>query len=63
MEALLNEYKTTRNFSISLLDSFTEDDLKFVGVASGDNMSARAAAFTTLGHEIWHCDIIKERYL
>lgn len=63
IETLLEEYKTTRQYSIVLLKSFSDEDLKCVGYASGSVMSARSAAFSTIGHEIWHMNIIKERYL
>jgi uncharacterized damage-inducible protein DinB len=63
IEALLEEYRTTRQFSIVLLKSLSNEDLKCVGRASGYVMSARSAAFSTIGHEIWHMNIIKERYL
>lgn len=63
MSALLDEYKAVRNHSISLLNSLNDKDLEFVGTANDVNMSGRSAAFTIIGHEIWHCDIIKERYL
>lgn len=60
---LLNEFEAVRNSSISLLNSLSDTNLKYVGNASDDAMSARAAAFTVIGHEIWHMNIIKERYL
>ncbi len=63
MDSLLSEFKIVRQSSISLLESITEDDLTCIGNANGGNMSARAAAFTIIGHDIWHMDIIKERYL
>jgi hypothetical protein len=63
MESLLSEYKIVRQNSIVLLNSLCDEDLKFIGTASGNVMSARSAAFSTIGHEIWHIDIIKERYL
>lgn len=62
-ESLLKEYETQREASITLLESLSDDDLKQVGIASGSKMSARAGAFTILGHEIWHMKIITERYL
>lgn len=62
-ESLLNEFKSVRDNSISLLTSLTEEDLRFIGVANEGAMSARAAAFSIIGHEIWHMDLIKERYL
>jgi len=63
IERLLEEYHTTRQYSIVLLKSFSVDDLKFIGNANGSPMSARSAAFSTIGHEIHHLNIIKERYL
>jgi len=63
IETLLEEYRTTRQFSIALLKSLSVEDLKYIGKASGNIMSARSAAFSTIGHEIWHMNIIKERYL
>ena len=62
-EQVLYEYQVGRAHSICLLKSFTEDDLSFVGLANGGAMSARAAAFTIIGHDQWHMDIVKERYL
>ncbi|WP_299212211.1 DinB family protein [uncultured Aquimarina sp.] len=63
MDSLISEFKIVRQSSISFLDSITDDHLKLVGNANGGDMSARAAAFTIIGHEIWHMDIINERYL
>ena len=63
IETLLEEYRSTRQYSIVLLKSLSDEDLKCIGYASGNIMSARSAAFSTIGHEIWHMNIIKERYL
>ncbi len=63
IEALLEEYEATRNFSISFLNSVTDQNLKFIGTASDTSMSSGAAAFIILGHEIWHMDVIREKYL
>ncbi len=63
MDALLAEYETVRNASISLLNSLSDDNLRFIGNANESAMSARAAAFIIIGHEIWHREIIEERYL
>ncbi|NAS10724.1 DinB family protein [Poritiphilus flavus] len=62
-EALLEEYEIQRRSSVSLLNSLDEDQLAFVGMANDNAMSARAAAFTVAGHEIWHKEIVEERYL
>ncbi|WP_338358097.1 DinB family protein [Yeosuana marina] len=63
IEQLLEEYHITRQSFIVLLKSLSDIDLKQMGNASGNDMSARAAAFIVLGHELWHLDIINERYL
>ncbi len=60
---LINEYETSRNNSITLIKSLSDENLKFVGIASNSPLSARAASFITLGHEIWHINMIKEKYL
>lgn len=63
MEFLFNEYLLNRNNSMALLNSIQDEHLSFIGNASGAAMSARAAAFTIIGHDIWHMDVIKEKYL
>ncbi len=63
LKELLDKFIVTRNYSISLLQSFTNNVLKNIGKSNNDNMSARAADFTIIGHGIWHMKIIKERYL
>lgn len=60
---LLDEFKINRMNSIQLLNSLSDDNLSFIGNANGTGMSARAAAFVIPGHDIWHIEIIKERYL
>ncbi|MCF6280475.1 MAG: DinB family protein, partial [Flavobacteriaceae bacterium] len=63
INALLNEFKVVRQSSISLLNSLTDEDLCNVGTSSNVPMSARAAAYIIIGHDIWHMDVIKEKYL
>ena len=63
MDELISEFIAVRDSSISFLKSISDESLKNVGVASNQNTSARAAAFTITGHEIWHLEIMKERYL
>ena len=60
---LLDEYRNGRNASLSLLQSLERNDLHALGTASNRHISARAAASIVPGHDIWHMDIIKERYL
>ena len=62
-EQLLNEFIINRNNSIAILQSLTNDDLCFIGNSSGAKLSARAAAFIIIGHDIWHTEVIKQKYL
>lgn len=63
MNSLINEYKAVRLSTIILFENMQETDLCRIGTASESNISPRAIAFITIGHENHHCDIIKERYL
>lgn len=63
IEELIHEFTTTRLYSLNLIASISDENLKNMGTASGSAMSARACAFTLLGHSIWHIEVIKQRYL
>jgi uncharacterized damage-inducible protein DinB len=63
IEVLIDEFKSVRQSSITLLDSLSDENLKLIGFSNSAAMSARAAAFTIIGHDIWHMDVIKEKYL
>lgn len=63
VESLLHEFAAVRNATIALFESFAEKVLTRKGVASGNVMSVRAAAYHIAGHELRHVNIIKERYL
>lgn len=60
---ILEEFSFNRSNSIAMLQSLSEKNLALVGIANGAKVSARAAAFIILGHDIHHTNIIKERYL
>ncbi|MFD2823609.1 DinB family protein [Lacinutrix iliipiscaria] len=62
-EALLDDYSSLRQSTINLFQSFTDHMLMQIGSASGGEMSVRAIGFVIIGHEIHHCEVIKERYL
>ncbi len=60
---LIHQFVVTRLYSINLISSISDENLKNIGTASDSIISARACAFILLGHSIWHIEIIKERYL
>jgi len=63
LEEMLEEFATVRRSTIALFNSFDDRVLTRSGVASGNVMSVRAAAYHIAGHELRHLNIIKERYL
>jgi hypothetical protein len=63
IDDLINEYKAVRNATIALFKSFREDELTFIGSASGSPVSVRAIGYIITGHENHHNNVIKERYL
>ena len=63
IKGILEELATVRDSTISLFNGLESSALTRVGVASGNVMSVRAAAYHIAGHELRHIKIIKERYL
>lgn len=60
---ILDEFASVRRSTVTLFNSFDDDALLRFGIASGNIMSVRAAAYHIAGHELRHLNIIKERYL
>jgi hypothetical protein len=60
---LLSEFASVRRATISLFEGLGDEALMRSGVASGNVMSVRAAAYHIAGHELRHVNIIRERYL
>lgn len=61
--ALVDNYKAVRAATLKLFSSLNDHQLSQRGRANGSEMSVRAAGIIICGHEIHHCNIIKERYL
>ncbi|MDA9234572.1 DinB family protein [Polaribacter sp.] len=60
---LLDEMATLRKSSIQLFQSFTEEAMLHIGVASENEMSVRALGGLFSGHQMHHLNVVKERYL
>lgn len=60
---LVEEFADIRSASLALFRSFGEDEWLRRGTASKNEVSVRALAFITAGHEMHHRRILEERYL
>ncbi len=60
---LLEELSLVRKSSISLFNSFDNEILKAIGMASNSGMSVRAIGYIISGHSYHHLKVLKERYL
>ena len=63
MEELVDELFTVRNATMLLFNGLTDEALNRVGTADGHSLSALAAGFIIVGHEMHHVEVVKERYL
>lgn len=59
---IIAEYKAARSATIHLYQNFSKEDLNRIGNASGYDVSVLALGFITVGHEMHHIKILKERY-
>ena len=63
LRELANEFRILREANLFLFKSLNEAQLLNAGIANGKPVSVRALLFITVGHELHHLDIMKERYL
>ena len=63
IEDLIQEFKSIKMATLTLFDSFSDEMLLSKGTASNSPVSVRAIGFIIMGHEIHHCEVIKDRYL
>lgn len=60
---LTAELAAVRQSNLMFFRRFNQDAWLQQGTASDHDMSARAAAYIIAGHELYHLDILKTRYL
>ncbi len=60
---LINEFEHVRRANIYLFNNMDEEALSRRGIANGFEISVRALAFTSAGHEAHHVEILRSRYL
>lgn len=60
---LVDEFRVVRESTKYLFDSFSDEQLRFVGEANGRLLNALTIGFLVPGHVAHHIHIIRERYL
>ncbi len=63
IENLLTEFRTVRQSTIHLFESFNEEMLHSTGISSEIKINTLAIGFTIIGHAKHHFNILNERYL
>jgi len=63
LDAVIGEYDAVRAASLTLLRHLPAEAWHRAGSFAGGRLTALAAACVSIGHEIHHMNIIKERYL
>lgn len=64
MDSLLSEYQNIRRASINLFgESIPSDRLNIIGTVNSNPASPRALAWIILGHDLNHCEVLRQRYL
>lgn len=63
MSDLLEEYKSVRHASITLVNGLAEEAWDRRGIVNENPMTAGALAYVLTGHALHHLNIMKERYL
>ncbi len=63
IENIMEEYEALRLSTIALFNGLSQKSLKRIGIANGNQASARALGYHILGHELHHIKIIEDFYL
>jgi hypothetical protein len=63
LQGLLTELAIVRESTLVLFKSFSEEQLKRMGIVSNKEISVRAIGFILIGHQKHHQKVFQERYL
>lgn len=63
LKEIIEEFKSIRESTIKLYEYMTDEMLDFKGVANEMLYSPRSLGWMGAGHNMHHCNFIKERYL
>lgn len=62
MKELIAEFEAVRAATLAMLRGFTEEQFARSGIANNNQVSVRALAYITAGHERHHIRILREKY-
>lgn len=62
-ESIIEEYEIVRKSSLSIFKPLNDKGLETKGVASGMEWSIAALGFVICGHQKYHRNLLRERYL
>lgn len=63
LKDLAAEFRVVRESNLYLYRSLTPQQLLATGIASGKTITVRALLYIAAGHELYHLQLLKERYL
>lgn len=63
LQEILTEFSAVRYSTLLLFKSFSDEQMKRMGIASGNDVSVRALGFIIIGHQKHHQKVFQERYL
>lgn len=63
LKSLIKEFKLTRKLSVKFFRNLPEEALQLIGIVNGNDIKVETIGKLTVGHNIHHLNIIKERYL
>lgn len=63
LKEMLAEYNHIRQATIALFSDMTNEMLDFKGKANNVDFTARGLGFMAVGHNLHHCNVIREKYL
>jgi uncharacterized damage-inducible protein DinB len=63
LRSMVDEYLSIRQATLTLLESFSQADLAKRGTANNASVTVNALCWVIAGHELYHMQILHDRYL
>lgn len=62
LQNLAEEFRTVRQSNLFFIDALTEEQIAIRGYVNGYTVTVRALIYMLAGHELYHLQMLKERY-